>query len=251
MGNSIRLTPLKGVLIGVAMALVLVAWWSQRRAVASTEPIGLFTSLPLMWSNAADLADELRADLPEHWAKRLLAQRGRIVALDVLTAAPGPQSLAGFRRLIIAQPRALSPQENVALDNWVRGGGRLLLLADPDYSEESPFALGDPRRPQTAAMLSPILSRWGLALQFDPAQPPDPEVRDVLGTEIPVLSPGRLETRGQANCKLWAAGLAATCAIGRGRVVALADAALLEADDPGARGARALAGMLDNAFLVR
>ena len=237
-------------LFGLALALGLIAWLSQRQRAASSVPIGLFTSLPILWNDSPDLASELRSDSAAHWAKAVLAGHGRVVALDLLTTAPGPRSLAGIGRLVIAQPRPLSPQENVALDNWVRGGGQLLLLADPAYTEESHFALGDPRRPQAAALLSPILTRWGLELQFDAGQPLEETERAVMGVPVPVVLPGRFLTRGQTNCRLWSEGLAVTCAIGRGRVLALADAALLERADPTGQRATAFGEMLDSAFLA-
>ena len=216
-----------------------------------SQPIGLFTSLPLLWSDTADLDGELRADQPPHWAKAALERQGQIVPLDTLTIAPGPRSLAGIKRLVIAQPRVLAPTENVALDAWVRGGGQLLLLADPAYTEESPYPIGDPRRPQAAVMLSPILTRWGLELQFDAGQPFAQLDRDVMGAAVPTVLPGTFTTRGQANCRLWGDGLAVTCAIGRGRVVALADAAVLERDDPTGERARAFGLLLDSAFLPK
>ncbi len=239
------------VLCGLALALGLVAWFSQHQRVSPSTPIGLFTSLPILWNDNPDLGHELRSDNPVHWAKAVLAGHGKIVALDTLTTAPGPRSLAGLGRLVIAQPRVLSPQENVALDDWVRGGGRLLLVADPAYTEESRLALGDPRRPQAAALLSPILTRWGLELQFDADQPLAEHDRDVMGVTVPVALPGRFLTRGQANCRLWGDGLAVTCAIGQGRVLALADAALLERDDPSGQRTSAFDQMLDSAFLAR
>ena len=211
-----------------------------------------------MWSDNPDLGAEIAPDAPRHWAKAVLAQHGRLVALDSLANAgppsasspPGPPSpLAGMNRLVMAQPRALSPLENVALDTWVRGGGQLLLLADPALTEDSPLGLGDPRRPLAGTMLSPILARWGLTLHFDEAQPLGEVTRDVMGLGVPVNLPGRFETRGQANCRLWADGLAVTCAIGQGRVVALADAALLDRDDPAGTRPRLLGALLDSAFV--
>ena len=239
------------VLFGLALALGLVAWLSQHQRVPPSTPIGLFTSLPILWNGTADLGLELRSDRPAHWAKAVLAEHGRVVALDVLTTASGPRSLAGLGRLVIAQPRVLSPQENVALDDWVRGGGQLLLLADPAYTEESPVALGDPRRPMAAAMLSPILTRWGLELQFDADQPLAEQDRDIMGMTVPVVLPGRFLTRGQTNCRLWSEGLAVTCTIGKGRVFAVADAALLERDDPSGQRSKAFGQLLDSAFLAR
>lgn len=236
--------------LGLALALGLIGWFSLQRQPVSSKPIALFTSLPLLWSGQTDLGSEVRRDQPPHWAKAALARQGQVVPLDTLTLAAGPRSLAGITRLVIAQPRVLSPAENVALDDWVRGGGQVLLLADPAFTEESPYPLGDPRRPQAAAMLSPILTRWGLELQFDAAQPLELRVREVMGVSVPTVLAGTFATRGQANCRLWANGLAVTCAIGKGRVVGLADAAVLERDDPAGERARAFGLLLDSAFLA-
>ena len=141
----------------------------------------------------------------------------------------GAPLLPGVGLLVMAQPRALAPQENVALDDWVRRGGRLLLFADPLLTEESAFAFGDRRRPQDVVLLSPILARWGLRLEFDEGQPPGERLADLDGVTLPVNLPGQFQiTVPGRGCTLHAAGIAARCRIGKGRVLVLADAALLE-----------------------
>ena len=249
-GLSINKSRFRLTLLGLALALGLIGWFGSHRTPTPTRSIGLFTSLPLLWSDSADLGGELRADKQSHWAKAVLGQRGRVVPLDTLVSASGPGPLAGMTALVIAQPRVLSPAENVALDGWVRRGGHLLLLADPSWTEESAYPLGDPRRPQAAAMLSPILARWGLELMFDAAQPLELRERDVMGVSVPTVLAGTFATRGQGNCRLWGDGLAVTCAIGQGRVFALADAAVLERDDPDGHRAKAFRALLESAFLV-
>lgn len=233
------------VLLAVIAGLTLLT----RSRGAAGEPIGLFTSLPIMWNEAGDVGELLKPDQAPHWARAEIASRGPVVALDTLGGAGGPGQLAGLRRLVIAQPRPLSPQENVALDSWVRAGGHLLLMADPALTEESRFAIGDPRRPQAVVLLSPILGRWGLDLRFDDAQPFGERRGDVMGVTIPANLPGHWTTRGQSNCKLWGDGLVVTCAIGKGRLVALADAAVLERDDPDGARSKAFAWLLDSAFV--
>ena len=238
-------------MLGVALALGGIGWLSQLRSANGTEPIGLFTSLAILWSDSPDLGADLRGDQAPHWARGVLKQRGPIRPLDALSGPTGHAPLDGLTRLVIAQPRPLSPPENVALDNWVRGGGQLLLLADPALTEDSGYAIGDPRRPQALALLSPILGRWGLDLLFDDAQQLGELEREVLGVELPVNLPGHFATHGQANCRLWAGGLAVTCKIGQGRVVAVADAAVLERDDRAGTRPKALAALLDSAFAAR
>lgn len=239
----------KAWLIGfLALAAVLAAAWLARGKEAEPAgPVGLFTTLPILWADSPDLAASLKPQSEPHWARDVLAKKGAIAPIDTLT----DESLAKVGRLVMAQPRVLTPVENVALDTWVRKGGRLLLLADPALTEDCAFPLGDPRRPQAVALLSPILSRWGLEFLFDERQALGRTGRDVMGVELPVNLPGQLATRGQGNCRLWGEGLAATCAIGRGRVVVLADAALLERDDPSRQGRKALSWLLDAAFVAR
>lgn len=197
-----------------------------------------------MWAEDSGLS----LDAPPPWSRTVFEQHGTLVPLDSLVGANGRDSLSGTDRLVLAQPRALSPEENVALDGWVRRGGRLLVLADPMYTGHSAYALGDPRRPQAIAMLSPILGRWGLRLEFDSDQPPGERQASVMGAAIPVELAGRFALSGGATCKLWDDGLAATCAIGKGRVMAVADATLLDPDRP---NATALSALLDAAFAVR
>lgn len=236
------------ILVALVVSAVLgAAWLARGKGSEPAAPVGLFTTLPILWADSPDLAASLNPQAEPHWARAVLAGKGAILPIDALT----PESIGKVGRLLMAQPRVLTPQENVALDNWVRGGGRLLLLADPALTEESGFALGDPRRPQAVALLSPILSRWGLELLFDDRQPFGRARREVMGVPIPVNLPGQLATRGQANCRLWGEGLAATCAIGKGRIVVVADAALLERDDPSGQGAKALSWLLEAAFAAR
>lgn len=197
------------------------------------------------------MAGLLREDEAPHWARAALRQRGKVEALDTLAGPDGPGRLGALHRLVIAQPRPLGPAENVALDAWVRGGGHLLLLADPALTEESAFPVGDPRRPQAVVLLSPILSHWGLDLQFADGQPYGERDAEVMGAHVPVNLPGHFATRGQTNCRLWSDGLVVTCAIGQGRVVALADAAVLERDDSDGARQKAFDLLLDTAFAAR
>lgn len=206
----------------------------ESRANAGTPVvIGLVTSLPIFWREAQDPGELLANNAPPHWALDVLRERGSVRPLDTLAAADGRLPLARSAILLLAQPYPLSPRENVALDDWVRGGGRVLLFADPMLTRESGYALGDRRRQQDIVLLSPILARWGLDLQFDDSQPAGEWQAELAGEAIPVNLPGRFaRVPGSRDCSLEAAGLLADCRIGRGHVVALADAAVLE-DSPG------------------
>lgn len=199
--------------------------------------IGLVTSLPVYWPEQASLSELVERERVAPWPRQVIEQHHRLVPLDTLAPREG---LAALDLLILAQPRPLSPPENVALDDWVRDGGQAVMFADPALTLESRFPLGDPRRPQDVALLSPILSRWGLVLQFAGDQPEGERLVDVAGLgPFPVNLPGRFAPAPQGagmagdSCRIEAEGLVARCRIGRGRVLAIADAALFEEHDGG------------------
>lgn len=224
-----------------------MGFWCREKGSASSAPphdIGLFTSLPILWNESARVADLVKSPGEGHWAAEVIGQHGKIRALD--TVAPMPKDLGVT---IMAQPRPLSPDENVALDDWVTAGGRLLLFADPLLTQQSAFALGDKRRPEGTVLLSPILARWGLVLEFDEAQPAGQRDVEVFGQAMPVNLPGRFRlSQGQGRCSLYAGGLVAKCGVGRGVVLAVADAALLEPQPAGGdNGAAALEVLLAKA----
>jgi hypothetical protein len=211
-------------------AVSLPGQWTQKPA-AEREALGFMSSLPIYWAEAASFEDMLGAEgTPNHWARSMLEQRYSIELLDVLTR----ETLTPHRYLLLAQPRALSPEENVALDDWLRSGGRLLLFADPMLSEGSRYAFGDQRRPQATILLSPILARWGLELTFDDQQSGEWREEALLGARMPAKLPGVLVTDEPAGpCTLLADGLAARCTLGEGQAVIVADAAMLEAGSHG------------------
>ncbi|MDP3675834.1 MAG: ABC transporter [Novosphingobium sp.] len=242
----------------LALLLAAGAWLGQRRGengdarVAPRAPLLLFTSLPIYWSEAPDIAAQLKGGGEPHWARRAIEARRALRPVDALES----RSLGGDGDLLMIQPRPLAPAENVALDAWIGGGGRLLLFADPALTSDSDFALGDRRRPQDIVLLSPILARWGLRLEFDEDQElGERAVKLGNGATVPVNLSGRFAIvpggRADRACQLRADGLLAQCKVGRGRVLAIADAALFEsAPDEAGQAARriALASLLDRAF---
>ncbi|MBD3773586.1 MAG: hypothetical protein IE921_08390 [Rhodobacteraceae bacterium] len=249
----------------LALAAGLALWWAlharapQSLPPAQRQPVALLTSLPIYWPESGNMGELLAGDAPLPWPRAVLERRYRLEPLDVLAASDGGESRLGpFRYLILAQPRALTPAENVALDDWVRGGGRLLLFADPLLVAESRYPLGDPRAPQGAVLLSPILARWGLELRFDEAQPQGTRTQR-LSLAPPVDTPVNMAghfvlqpgfPNDTARCKLADAGLLARCSVGQGAVLVLADAQLLlppEAGDGALREA-ALAELAETAF---
>ncbi|GGC25454.1 hypothetical protein GCM10011371_11310 [Novosphingobium marinum] len=221
------------------------------------ETIGLFTSLPIFWREAGSVSEFLGEAGAPHWARQAIEQDARLVPLDTLAGKgnagkPGTLPLDTDALLLLAQPRPLSPDENVALDDWVRAGGTVMLFVDPMLTGHSIYALGDPRRPQDIAMLSPILSRWGLELRFDEEQPEGGRMVEALGAQVPVNLHGTFRVIDQESCEPGkvgdeAGGLVVTCRIGKGRVVAIADAALFEETGEDAARAAALKTILESA----
>jgi hypothetical protein len=209
--------------------------------------LGLMGTIPIYWGEAGDFGEVLAGGENAHWARARLEADYRLSPLDTLDEA----SLAGIDFLMLAQPRALSPAENVALDAWVRGGGRLLLFADPMLTGESRFAIGDRRRPQDVILLSPILDHWGLALAFDEDRAAGPALVRAADAMIPVNLPGSIGVAGgKADCAILVPEVLAECRIGRGRALVLADAALLDLHEPHPGAAAALDWLAGRAFAL-
>jgi len=238
--------------------------------------LGLMTSLPLYWPLGTDFTSLARGDSSVPWQREVLERDHSLLLLDTLSPiagltdnAPDTDPLAGLDRIAVIQPRGLSPADNVALDEWVRDGGQLLLVLDPALTGHYAMPLGDPRRPSDTAVIPPVVERWGLKVLFDEAQAMRRTV--VLdGTTLPVSLGGtirRLEGGSHAGeCVTSAQELVARCDLGAGRVTLLADAFAFEggheedqegvtdhhdhrADvaDPGSN-ADAIASVLDYAF---
>ncbi|MCR2834906.1 GldG family protein [Parerythrobacter lacustris] len=236
------------------------AAWLLARGAEDKPSLGLVTSLPVYWPEEGSIEDMLSGDSPPHWVRTELEVGYRLVPLDVLSdemgnGTPSP-ALEKLDLLLLAQPHALPPADLVALDSWLREGGRALILSDPMLTEHSHFALGDRRRPQDIAMLDPLLARWGLSLQFDPDQ--QTGVRTVMlaapvEARIVVELPGKLidakNPEKAANCAIGNDGLVALCQIGKGQALILADAALLQVERAEESGhSEGLEALLDSAF---
>lgn len=237
-----------GLALLLCLALLLTFAFAGRdgdgREGAHGRPIGLFTSLPILWRETDSVTGLLNGEAPAHWALAVMERHGEIHPLDTLAGKDGNLPLGEDGILVLAQPRPLAPQENVALDAWVRAGGRALLFADPMLTAHSRFAPGDNRRPQDIVLLSPILKRWGLELQFAETQPYGEDDMVLFGGHVPVNLPGRFAALAGSSCTIESpSGLAALCRIGRGEVLAIADAALLE--DGAAETLRDRRAMLD------
>lgn len=208
--------------------------------------IGLFTTLPIYWGEGGDISSILEEG-ERGWVRGFLEEDGVILPLDTLE----PEALAEVDQVILAQPRPLAPSENVSFDTWLREGGRALIFADPMLTQHSDYPLGDPRRPHDMVVISPILSRWGLALLYDEEQPGGERLKQANTTNLPVDLAGHFETRGasdHADCDLSADGLIADCKIGHGRALLIADAAVLDDHYDDAVRKSALSALIDRIF---
>ncbi|HTH28986.1 MAG TPA: hypothetical protein VL918_11005 [Sphingobium sp.] len=141
--------------------------------------------------------------------------------------ALGDAALRNAGLLLLVQPRALAPEEMVALDAWIRGGGRAVLLLDPELRWADGRALGDPLRPPLRSLLIALLRHWGLTLKDPPSRAAgaDPVERRFLADGRLLQLAGASGFRSdRPTCGLSEGGLVARCRIGKGMAVAVADA---------------------------
>jgi len=180
--------------------------------------LALLTSLPLVFGESFGLESGGSPALTR------LEQRYHVLPIGVADAA----SLQGQRLLLMAHPRAQPAEVLVELDQWVRRGGRVLLLADPRLDWPSERPLGDKLRAPPAFADTGLLGHWGLRLSG-----PNPQGPASIGNgELTVLasSPGKLESR---SCAIVGHGFVAHCRIGRGKATVIADADFLNAEGQG------------------
>ncbi len=189
------------------------------RSVEQRPTLALLTSLPLVFGESFGLESGGSAALTR------LEQRYNALPIGVADA----KSLEGQRMLLMAHPRAQPAEALVELDEWVRRGGRLLLLADPRLDWHSNRPLGDRLRPPPAFADTGLLAHWGLTLD-GPVQR-GPELRDLGAYDVMTSSPGEL--RGAGQCEISAKGLIARCLIGRGAATVIADADFLDVEGKG------------------
>ncbi|MGB3753755.1 MAG: hypothetical protein WA954_07640 [Parerythrobacter sp.] len=212
---------------------------TQQTPQAAREPLGLSTSLPLYWAETADLGELLDDSAELHRVRKVLETKYTPVLLDGFSKADDAgvptQQLADLDYLVLAQPAALPPADLVAIDAWVRKGGRILVFADPMLTEESEFAFGDRRRPLDIVMLGPLFARWGLLLSANASAEGVHKFDN--GVQAFTRQSGRFSivpTEADATaCTLSGDAVLVRCAIGAGTAVLFADAAILEATPPG------------------
>lgn len=187
------------------------------RAAGERPALLLLTSLPIAFPEGFSLEGGQ--------SPALAALRERYEVIPISTADQG--SLGGYRLLLMAQPNAQPAEYLVELDQWVRRGGRVLLLADPALEWPSERPLGDSLRPPLAFADTGLLGHWGLRL--DAPDELGPATFTVEGRTAHALSPGTLVATGQ-NCKVSGDGLVARCRVGRGQAIVVADADFVDVE---------------------
>jgi len=216
---------LRALLAGLVLIVIGALAFAKLREPAVPQPSSrptllLLTSLPLLFGEDFSLEGTGSPILSA------LQSRYQVKSISVTDRA----ELAKGRLLLMAQPLAQPAEDLVDLDNWVRSGGRLLLLADPSLEWPSKRPLGDRLRPPAMFMDTGLLAHWGMRL--DAPDERGPRSMRLGNYTVLTASPGRLF----GGCRISADRLVADCRIGRGRAVIVADADLLNVEYHG-RGA--------------
>ncbi|GAA4011061.1 hypothetical protein GCM10022280_05650 [Sphingomonas swuensis] len=207
--------------LSLLLALALVGCRQEAPASSSgtaRPELALLTSLPILFG------EQFTLDQPRSPLLAALEKDYRVTAVD------GPEQVAPGATLLAIQPQALTAERLVALDSWVRDGGRLVLLADPALRWESSRPLGDRFRPPYSFPDTGLLRHWGLTLRLLEA--------GEEGATTLRLGKGR-ELTGQAGIGALAATgrectatqALARCTIGLGRVIVVGDADFAMSDD--------------------
>lgn len=219
-------------LLLVALALGGCKAGPDAPAQAARSELALLTSLPIAFGESFGL-DQQRSPLLEE-----------LEASFTVTAVDGPEQLRPGGLLLAVQPQALTAERLVALDAWVRKGGRLVLLADPFLTFESSRPLGDRFRPPFRYPDTGLLAHWGLSLDEGTDSRLE-QVETDLGRGVRVTASrlGSLTRRG-GECTLSATRVVARCRIGEGYATVVADADFAMSTEPGREGQKALVMLL-------
>lgn len=184
---------------------------------ADRPQIGLMTALPLVWGEGGP-SDILAGRSARSATLGILDKHFDVRPIDTLSAAT-----LGSAPAIIAQPRRLTPNELVALDKWVRRGGRAMIFADPELLWPSSYAPGDNRRAPPVTLLDPLFAHWGVSLGDSDGLATT--VSDG-GRTVAMLAAGRWT--GSRRCRAIDPKMI-DCRIEAGRVLLIGDADMLDA----------------------
>ncbi len=184
---------------------------------ASEKPrVTLMTALPLMWGEGTP-ADVIAGRSGKSETIKIIETQFDVRAIDTISAKTLGRDIA-----IIAQPRRLSPEELVAFDKWLLGGGRAMIFADPELVWPSIHALGDNRRAPPVELLDPLFKHWGVTLGDSDQKA---QMVSINGVTVRLLASGVWQ--GPRACTAIVTEVL-DCRIGRGHVLLVGDADLLD-----------------------
>ena len=178
----------------------------------------VLTTLPIVFP------ERLTLDAPASPVLEALQRRYRVEPISVTAA----YALKGARLLLMAQPQAQPAEQLVELDQWVRQGGRVLILADPMLAWRGEWGLSDDLAPPFTFADTGLLQHWGVRLEA-PEAAGNAELT-IAGRSVRTLSPGRLSAIGKL-CSIDPSGHLARCKIGKGQAIVIADADFLNTGD--------------------
>jgi hypothetical protein len=201
---------------------LLAALYRPAAVAAGAPEATMLTSLPLRWSGGGDIAAMIADGPKDDPALARLQSAGPVALVDSLVDHVPPSGGA----LLLVHPRALAPRELVAIDAFVRGGGRAVILADALSGWPAPHPLGDPRNPPVTSLLTPLLDHWGVTLDAVPVGEVAALPADVEGARLRLFSAGRF-ARLPAACRTFAGRRVAHCRIGQGEAWLVGDADMI------------------------
>ena len=223
-------------LLGVAGTILIFCYQASSgqhrsgdaRAIAR-QKVGVVSALPIFWSESNSIAGHLQVGTDGGGMPLRMASRHEWKPVDHVDA----HALRSLSALLIAQPRLLQPDELVALDAWVRAGGKAVVLADPMLVWPTALPLGDARRAPSTSLLDPLLTHWGMRLE--PVRVGQESVsRRMLesGHALMTSAASRFSllpaTAEAVKCVLSEGGFVATCQVGGGHVQLVADADIID-----------------------
>jgi hypothetical protein len=202
--------------------MLLAILYQPAAARADTPAVTILTGLPLRWSASPSIAAMIAEGTNDDPALARLTAAGPVSLVDSLTDHVPPPG----GTLLIAHPRALAPQELVAIDAFLRGGGHAVVLADALSGWPARHPLGDPRNAPITSLLTPLLDHWGLTLGAAPAGENEALPVDIDGARLRLFSAGRFDRLPQ-QCRAYADRRVVQCRIGQGEAWLIGDADLL------------------------
>jgi hypothetical protein len=216
-------------MLAAIAAMVLIFGRSRADQASDNRPqLLLMSSIPLQWGEVG-ISDIAKGNAEPSPLFDHLSEQNRVVVIDDFQKLGEPGSIP----LLLIQPRALAPRELVELDGWIRKGGKVIIFADPALDWPSDLPLGDQRRPLFTSLLTPMFRHWGLELALPVGE--DNGDADVMAGEYR-LSPKsagiwlKADGKPSARCEVSDDQFLATCNVGKGIAVLIADADLLHED---------------------